>query len=496
MLSPIEQVEAFNMYEAFQKLGFDLRLVGDITFNLMREPCGGLPSIADVLQKLEELGVKGKRPLSSSTAGSSSAASSSAPLAASRAGGDAKQRLSLIRVRCCKIDGESPFDPFMPLPELLNAIRRSVVGFAADIPSQIRAAFGTIIRIDPKQPLDSILKQFIAIPPDILQRQIIRLDDGRDAVDVGGVLRSYLTHIADVINQGSKSIGFSFLVCKELSSVCFPPPDAIEESTWLVLEALGRILAFALLNEIPFPVRLALSLFKVILGQDLSFADLEEIDPKMFRGMQQVAQFADSGQDVSDLCLEGKIVLGSGKIDVLPGGVEVTNENVLDYLSNYTKLLLGSGVPLDALAAGFSAVVPRHFIKNLSPVQLSLLCCGANKVDIDDMRRNINFKGFTQSPAHQQLRLWFWNIIRDFNQTLLGQFLCFVTGSPVPPVGGFGSLSPKITVKLTTASPQSLPLAHSCFNQLDLPEYPSLEVFRAKFVQAITENGAADFGFA
>lgn len=40
-----------------------------------------------------------------------------------------------------------------------------------------------------------------------------------------------------------------------------------------------------------------------------------------------------------------------------------------------------------------------------------------------------------------------------------------------------------------------LPSAHTCFNQLDLPEYPSEDVLREKLLIAIRE-GSEGFGFA
>jgi E3 ubiquitin-protein ligase HUWE1 len=44
-------------------------------------------------------------------------------------------------------------------------------------------------------------------------------------------------------------------------------------------------------------------------------------------------------------------------------------------------------------------------------------------------------------------------------------------------------------------NPALLPTAHTCFNQLDLPEYPSEEIMREKLLIAIRE-GAEGFGFA
>lgn len=44
-------------------------------------------------------------------------------------------------------------------------------------------------------------------------------------------------------------------------------------------------------------------------------------------------------------------------------------------------------------------------------------------------------------------------------------------------------------------NPLLLPTAHTCFNQLDLPEYPSVEVMRSKLLMAIRECSEG-FGFS
>jgi hypothetical protein len=43
-------------------------------------------------------------------------------------------------------------------------------------------------------------------------------------------------------------------------------------------------------------------------------------------------------------------------------------------------------------------------------------------------------------------------------------------------------------------SANKLPTAHTCFNQLDLPEYPSKDILIEKLMLAITE-GKEGFGF-
>ena len=59
------------------------------------------------------------------------------------------------------------------------------------------------------------------------------------------------------------------------------------------------------------------------------------------------------------------------------------------------------------------------------------------------------------------------------------------------PIGGFKTFPLKICCHY--GDNQSLPLGHTCFNQIDLPEYKSKEILREKLTLAITEGGGTGF---
>lgn len=63
--------------------------------------------------------------------------------------------------------------------------------------------------------------------------------------------------------------------------------------------------------------------------------------------------------------------------------------------------------------------------------------------------------------------------------------MAFVLGSFKVPYGGFKNFPLKIERGI---SPESLPVAHTCFNQIDLPEYPSKEILKDKLSVAISEG--------
>ena len=64
------------------------------------------------------------------------------------------------------------------------------------------------------------------------------------------------------------------------------------------------------------------------------------------------------------------------------------------------------------------------------------------------------------------------------------RFLRFVTGSDRVPVGGMAEMSFKIT--RIRDRPDNLPEAHTCFNQLVLPDYPDKDRLYQKLTIALS----------
>lgn len=76
-----------------------------------------------------------------------------------------------------------------------------------------------------------------------------------------------------------------------------------------------------------------------------------------------------------------------------------------------------------------------------------------------------------------------WNVLEEFSEDMRKRFLLFTTGSDRIPVGGAVMMTFKVSRALVP--PQMLPQAHTCFNQLMLPEYPTKDVLRAKLSIAV-----------
>lgn len=67
--------------------------------------------------------------------------------------------------------------------------------------------------------------------------------------------------------------------------------------------------------------------------------------------------------------------------------------------------------------------------------------------------------------------------------TLIPLLPVFLTGSDRIPIYGMASL--QIVIQSTASGEEYLPVAHTCYNLLDLPKYSSKEILSARLTQAL-----------
>jgi E3 ubiquitin-protein ligase HUWE1 len=131
-----------------------------------------------------------------------------------------------------------------------------------------------------------------------------------------------------------------------------------------------------------------------------------------------------------------------------------------------------------------------------SPPELELLISGLPDIDIDELRIQTEY---VQYRSTDNVILWFWDALYAFSREEKAMFLQFVTGTSKVPLDGFENLqgmrgTQKFNIHRAYGDAHALPSAHTCFNQLDLPDYGSHEELRDKLLMAIKE-GSEGFGF-
>lgn len=116
--------------------------------------------------------------------------------------------------------------------------------------------------------------------------------------------------------------------------------------------------------------------------------------------------------------------------------------------------------------------------------ELEQLICGSHELDFEAMQRGTIYDdGYDENS---QVITWFWETVHTFNESEKRMLLTFCTGYDRAPINGLGQMN----FVITRGGPDSdrLPVAHTCFNHLLLPDYDSKEKLAEKLRNAISNS--------
>lgn len=152
---------------------------------------------------------------------------------------------------------------------------------------------------------------------------------------------------------------------------------------------------------------------------------------------------------------------------------------------------------VDAFLGGFHDMVSRDLISIFNAKELELLISGLPNFDLADLKANTRLNGYTMDSPQI---IWLFEVLESLDKMEKGMFLQFVTGSSKIPLEGFKSIqgmdgiTPFMVTRIREKDIMSLPRSHTCFNTLDLPEYPTKELLTERLLFAIKETSG--FGMA
>lgn len=321
---------------------------------------------------------------------------------------------------------------------------------------------------------------------------------GEEGMDAGGLTREwFLIMSREIFNPD-----FALFRNAADSQVVFQPnkfsywnPEHID-----FFKFVGRFVGKAIYQGCLLDAYFTRSFYKHILGVKPSFSDMESIDPDFYKSLKWILTNPITG--VLDLTFSAETHdFGEKRIVMLkPNGhnLPVTDENKAEYVTLVTELRTTTEIraQIDAFIQGFYELIPQEFISVFNDHDLELLICGLPDIDISDLKANTEYHGIADTADIIQ---WFWTTVQSFSREEKALFIQFVTGTSKVPIGGFRALQGMSGIQKFQIHRGSgmdrLPTTHTCFNQLDLPDYSSPESLADKLRLAISE-GATGFGFA
>ena len=259
-------------------------------------------------------------------------------------------------------------------------------------------------------------------------------------------------------------------------------------------ELIGTIFGLAIYNNTILDVKLPISVYKKLLGIKPSFSDLKECDEELYNNLNYILtqdnpkleEELDTNFTVVDDKFGEKII-----IPLKPDGEKtmINNTNKEEYVRLYTDWFFNKSIEeyFKSFEKGFYKIFHKSLIKILTPEELELIICGTQYLDFYELKRACQYEDFDQNSESIK---YFWEILLDFNEEEKKKFLSFVTGCDRAPIDGLGSL--KITVSNGGSDLNQLPTAHTCFNNLILPDYKNKEKMKKAIHTAI--NYSEGFG--
>ncbi|XP_075036049.1 E3 ubiquitin-protein ligase HECW2 isoform X3 [Mixophyes fleayi] len=320
----------------------------------------------------------------------------------------------------------------------------------------------------------------------------------------------YVTFVGEEgLDYSGPSREFFFLVSRELFNpyyglfeysandtytVQISPMSAFVDNHHEWFRFSGRILGLALIHQYLLDAFFTRPFYKALLRILCDLSDLEYLDEEFHQSLQWMKD--NDIHDILDLTFTvNEEVFGQiTERELKPGGanIPVTEKNKKEYIEKMVKWRIERGVvqQTDSLVRGFYEVVDARLVSVFDARELELVIAGTAEIDLGDWRNNTEYRG-GYHDNHIVIR-WFWAAVERFNNEQRLRLLQFVTGTSSIPYEGFASLrgsnGPRRFCVEKWGKITALPRAHTCFNRLDLPPYPSFLMLYEKLLTAVEET--------
>ncbi|XP_017860169.1 PREDICTED: apoptosis-resistant E3 ubiquitin protein ligase 1 isoform X4 [Drosophila arizonae] len=327
---------------------------------------------------------------------------------------------------------------------------------------------------------------------------------GEQGIDWGGLRREWFELVCSALFDSRSGLFCTFH--EKHQALVHPNPTRPSHLKLKYFEFAGKIVGKCLFESALggsyrqlVRARFSRSFLAQLIGLRVHYKYFEQDDPDLY--LSKIKYILDTdldGTDTLELYFVEDVYDTSGQliksIELIPNGAKtrVTNATKNQYLDALAQQRLCNSVKdeVDSFLKGLNAIIPDNLLSIFDENELELLMCGTGEYSITDFKSHHIANG--NSAEFRRVLAWFWAAVSNFSQTEMARLLQFTTGCSQLPPGGFQELNPQFQI---TAAPTfgNLPTAHTCFNQLCLPDYESYEQFEKSLLLAISE-GSEGFG--
>ena len=319
---------------------------------------------------------------------------------------------------------------------------------------------------------------------------------GEAGIDAGGLRRDWLGRIAAIVSEpiSDDKAGNLFSFKAQAGGVedlqlNLNPDQMVSEGRGIihrnaegierleltpfgkdVYHAFGRLMAIAFIHGEQLGMALPSYFFAKLLNGFITLDDLLPEEEDWKNSLEKFASDFKAGHDEVDVD------------DIFPGRIEsgiFTKTNLDAMVAKLAEAIIPSyaNVIMDQIRSGFIHTVPIDQVRaRFLPRHLKLLIAGESLLDVDGLEAMA--ERMEEVPPSEVAFDLLFQWLKLQSPTTHRKFMRFVTGSP--------SLSTRpLKIGGPGVNQGELPNAHTCFGQLDLPNYTSIENLEERMRLAI-----------
>eukprot|EP01039_Chlorochromonas_danica_P006368 gene6368-7021_t len=316
---------------------------------------------------------------------------------------------------------------------------------------------------------------------------------GEAGIDAGGVFREGMSRILEDLfsehfNLFLLSPNGRQAVHSEMDKFV-PNPKHTGPLALEMFVFVGKLMGMSLRSNLCLPFDFPPIVWKKLVGEEVdSMRDLMEVDmitAKQIENIEHCDNLPDHEAVLDDVSFQAKfssengplkfVYVGSDQMEreLVPGGSrqEVTFENRLDYCRAVRAARLAEfDLQIAAMARGMALVLPMRTLLLFTASELEELVCGSPKIDINMWKSHTESSGLPEDTVEL-----FWKVMESLTPREQSGFIRFAWGRSRLP-----SREEDFTtnMKLTNAGRAALPVSHTCFFSIEMPEYHLEEQMR------------------
>eukprot|EP01133_Synstelium_polycarpum_P017194 gene17194-20489_t len=339
--------------------------------------------------------------------------------------------------------------------------------------------------------------QLFSLPTNQLLQNINVKFIGEEGIDLGGLKKEWFSLLFKQLFDNQ----YGLFMTNSNYTLSINPNSHLQADYLTYFYFAGRMVAKSVSEGIHLDHTFSRTIYKMILGKPACLDDLIYVDAEYYNSLIWILE--NSIEDMEEVTFSTTVDNNGTPmlVDLIENGrdIAVTEENKHEFVKLLSEWRFKRDISDQSFqfVQGFRELIPLELISCLNECELELFMCGLTEIDTNDWRANTIYRGYN---ASSQVVEWFWQVVEEMEMERRIRLLQFVTGNArLPPSGFQGLMSAEGLVKFqihkSYAPDNQLPVARTCFNRLDLPNYDSLESIQ-KAIHIAIHEGLPGFGLA